>query len=412
MRFHALAGVLSVLVAAQAGAQPSASGARAVTETDFLSAVNPAHPAVVRWREAVGAARANAIATATLENPSLGLAYENPSGGGRQVDLYLSWQLPEPSRRLRLDAAQRSVEAAEASFSDDLLSLRSTLRRAYADWALAAARVNVLSLHRQRLGELAKREKVRAERGESSGLEARRLTLATTEAASRVALALASLAVARADARAWWPDLPAGAAPELPPLTPPPHAADDEHPRMLAAEATLAQRRLVRQLADRTVATPELVAGWQRQESGDESFTGPIFGLSWALPTFDRKRAQRALAQVRLEAAEASLEAVRRELTAQADGASATYRHLAAAVADAAKTEADNRSMVTATVAAFELGEVSVTDLLETLRAATEAELTALGLRAGALAAHRDLERLAGDVPNLYQETPTRGEMP
>jgi outer membrane protein TolC len=54
--------------------------------------------------------------------------------------------------------------------------------------------------------------------------------------------------------------------------------------------------------------------------------------------------------------------------------------------------------------AAFRLGETSLTDLLETHRSAAEAELAVLELHQAALAAHRDLERLAG--PESLEPTP------
>ena len=45
--------------------------------------------------------------------------------------------------------------------------------------------------------------------------------------------------------------------------------------------------------------------------------------------------------------------------------------------------------------AAFRQGEAGLTDLLETHRSVTEAELAVLDLHEAALAAHRELERLA-----------------
>ena len=63
--------------------------------------------------------------------------------------------------------------------------------------------------------------------------------------------------------------------------------------------------------------------------------------------------------------------------------------------------------------AAFRLGESSVTDLLETHRSATEAELAALDLYEAALAAARELERLDGSSPSAtisetqYSSPPT-----
>ena len=55
--------------------------------------------------------------------------------------------------------------------------------------------------------------------------------------------------------------------------------------------------------------------------------------------------------------------------------------------------------MVEAATAAFRAGETSMTDLLDTLRAAREAQTRALDLQAAALAAQRQLEAVSVGVP-------------
>ena len=49
--------------------------------------------------------------------------------------------------------------------------------------------------------------------------------------------------------------------------------------------------------------------------------------------------------------------------------------------------------MLRAAEAAFLLGELTLTDLLETWRSATEAEMSLLDVRAAAMSALRDLEQ-------------------
>ena len=72
------------------------------------------------------------------------------------------------------------------------------------------------------------------------------------------------------------------------------------------------------------------------------------------------------------------------------------YERLVTATADANAANARNEQMVTATMAAFQGGETSLTDLLDTVRSVLAAESTALRLHGAALKAHRRLERLAG----------------
>ncbi len=393
-------------------AVPSAAGQTAVvvTEAEFLAAVGEDHPAVVALREAVGEARAEALAASVLADPGLGILREDPDGAAEQIDLTVAWQPPRPGRRLAMAAADRGVDAAEARLAADRLALRLALREVYAEWAIATARVELLADHAERLAELARRERLRAERGEASGLEARRLALAAGEAGSRVALAEAEAAAARAAARGWQPALGEDAVPELPRLPPPPAGLPAGHPRLTALEQDLAAAGLERQVAARVARWPELVAGWQRQELDAGAVEGPLLGLSWPLPLLDRNRAERSLAATREEAAAARLAAARAHLEADRAGRLAAYRRLAAATREAGATAAGNDSMIAAAIAGFEHGEAGLTDLLETLRSAAEAESTALDLHAAALTAHRRLEELAGSALDLLD--PSTSEPP
>jgi hypothetical protein len=80
-----LAGILPVFTAWAAAAQ------NVVTEAEFLSALDPSHPAVVAASEEVALARAALIDARSLENPSIAIEREDPGGAGTQTDLMLSW---------------------------------------------------------------------------------------------------------------------------------------------------------------------------------------------------------------------------------------------------------------------------------------------------------------------------------
>jgi outer membrane protein TolC len=242
---------------------------------------------------------------------------------------------------------------------------------------------------------LAERQASRAERGEASGLEAHRLRLAASALRSRVALAEAESERARAEAATWNPDLPRDARPALPDLANAP-TLDGSSARIIAAEADVSAARLARQAAGRFVASPEVSLGWQRQEAGAEAIDGPIFGLAWSVPLFDRKRAARDAADASIAGAQARLELVQREVIASRAAAAKSFARLAAALAQAREELTLNGRMLDGAEAAFLQGEAELTDLLETHRSVTEAELAMLDLYGEALAVHRQLERLAG----------------
>lgn len=368
-----------------------------LTEAGFLATLEADYPGVAALAEEPARARAAAVAARTLANPELGAVREDPSGATEQIDLTLSWAPPHPGRRrLAGSAADAAVEAAERRRALALLDLRLSLREIYARWALAAERARRLEERLRRLEALELRARRRAETGEASGLEARRLTLAAAEAGAELARAEAERAAARAAVRSVRPELPEEVQLELPPLPPAPELAGTDHPRVAALEAELEAARLSHRLAGRVLEMPEVVAGWQRQEDAGGSVAGPIVGLSWALPLFERNRAEGIRAEARVSALEARLELARREVAAGRAGALAAYRRLRAWVEEARGSSAEGAAALEAVTAAFRLGEADLTDMLETFRSVSAAEVAVLDLHGEALAAHRELERAGG----------------
>jgi outer membrane protein TolC len=392
MHRFALIGLLGgFFVVAVAGATQEAP---VLTEAEFLSVLDETHPAVRESAEAVASAEAGVLAARTFANPVLEAIREDPQGPIGQTDVLFAWQIPGADRRPEIMAREGEVEAARRRFTDQLLTHRLAMRDAYATWAVAAARRERLSAQAERVEALAEREAVRAERGEASGLEARRLGLAASTLRSRVALAGVAAERARAEAAAWHPGLSADARPVLPELPEAP-ALDGADTRVRAAEAALAAAELA-QLATRPiVASPELTLGWRRQDLTPGAVDGPIFGVAWAVPLFDRRQAARRSSEAGLEAARARLELAERESAAARTAARSNFARLAAALAEARQELGATERMLDGAEAAFRQGEASLTDLLETHRSVTEAELAVLDLHEAALAAHRELERLA-----------------
>jgi outer membrane protein TolC len=401
MHRFTVAGLIPVLFTAVAGAQPPPP---VITEAEFLSALDEAHPAVLARQRQVADAEAEIVAASTLANPQLGVVREDPSGPVAQWDVLLSWELPRPSRGPEIHAAEREADAAEARLSEEVLELRLTMRRIYAEWAVSTTRSESVAAQANRVTELADRERSRAEKGETSGLEAHQLTLAAAALRARLALAEADAMASGAAARAWQPEIGDDATPVLPPL----HTATDpvgSHPREEAALAELEAAELANKGAGRYVLLPELIGGWQRQEVGSETFEGPVLGLAWAVPIFARNQAERAQTDARALAAEAELEMTRRLVEANRAGALAAYRHLAQAAAEAGESVDANERMLAGAVAAFGHGEADVTDLLTMLSLAFNSDMTALDLHAAALAAHRELERVTGQPQESPQST-------
>ena len=381
-----LAGLAAVAGAAQNGP--------VVTESEFLSALDERHPAVRESAGAVALAEARLLAARTLDNPVVEAIREDPGGPIGQTDVLVSWQIPHAARGTEIEAREGEIGAARQRLTRDLLGYRLAMREAYAGWAAAAARRQRLSAQAERVESLARREATRVERGETSGLEARRLGLAAATLRSRVALADGATERAKADAAAWNPALPANARPVLPELPGAP-SLDGADARVRAAQADLAAAELARLASRPVAASPEVRLGWQEQDLGLGSVDGPIFGVAWSVPLFDRRQAARQSAGAALEAARARLELAERESTAARTAARVNFAQLADALAEARAELGATERMLDGAEAAFRQGEAGLTDLLETHRSVTEAELAVLDLHEAALAAHRELERLA-----------------
>ena len=390
MHRYSLIGLLGGFFAVAGAAQDGP----VVTEAEFLSVLDETHPAVRQSAGAVGLAEARLLAARTFDNPVLEAVREDPGGPIGQTDVLVSWQIPGATRRPEIEAREGEIAAARRRLTDDLLGYRLAMREAYAGWAVAAARRQRLSTQAERVESLAGREAARAARGEASGLEARRLRLAAATLRSRVALADGASERARAEAAAWNPALPANARAVLPELPGAP-SLDGADARVRAAQADLAAAELARLATRPVAASPEVRLGWQEQDLGLGSVDGPIFGVAWSVPLFDRRQAVRQSAGAVLEAARARLELAERESTAARTAARINFARLAAALAEARQELGATERMLDGAEAAFRQGETGLTDLLETHRSVTEAELAVLDLHEAALAAHRELERLA-----------------
>ncbi|MEO1085897.1 MAG: TolC family protein [Acidobacteriota bacterium] len=413
MHYYALTGLVSVVVAVSGAQGPAGIAAESaietspvVTEAAFLSRLDE-HPATMARSADVPLARADLLTAEQLENPVIELRREDPSGAASQTEWLLSWQPPGPSRRLEIQAAEKSIDAAEARVDRRLRALRGEMRRDYAHWAVASLRRELLQASAERLRTLAKRESARADKGESSGLRAHRLSLAVAATEARLSLAAAEVHRSSGAVRRWWPDLPPDARPTLPELPQPstlgPPAGDgastSAHPRIAEARAEAEAADLSRQASERFLEAPLLTLGWQRQESLLDDVGGPVIGVSWAVPIFDRRRAERRAAEARLETARAEAELAAREISARRTSALRRYEALVRDV-DAAETAIEpSADMLAAAELSHRYGELPLTELLDIQRSVSDAQLARLDLLDAALGALRELEQLAPPIP-------------
>ncbi len=371
-----------------------------VDEEAFVNPVLEGSPALRVIAEPLRRAEAALARAGVAPNPRLEAGQEAPADTPRQTTVTLAWAPPLDGRRgLAVRAARAGVDAARARTEVARVALRVELRQVFADWALSAGRRNVLASQADRVGQLTEQVAARSRAGEESGLSARRLALAEAELRAGLAQAEASAVRARAIAHAWRPDLDPDARPARPVLPAPTGTDVIASLGLEALQHDTEQARFEERLSRRLWAFPELQVGWQRLAVAGGARTGPVFGAAMVVPVLDRNKSGRLESAARREAAEARLALETARFTAQLAGAREAYAGLVAAAHSAEDVAADSDRVVEAATAAFRAGEASMTDLLDTLRAAREAQTRALDLHAAALAAHRQLEAVSVGVP-------------
>lgn len=371
----------------------------ALTEADFLAAMTESHPAAVALAGERELAAAEALRASLLPNPAVEASVEEPDGAARESTAAVTWRPPLDGRRaLQREAAERGVAAAESRVEAARFRLRLDLRTAYAEWAFAWERRELLAAHLAGVRELAERARARAEAGEIPGLAARRFTLEEAQARTDLGRAEARLAAARAALVSWHPGIAPDARPAPLPLPPAPGTVPDlaGRPDLMAREREVERAEALRRLSERIFEAPELGLGWKRIEDRSAEASGPVVSAGWTVPLFDRRQADRREAEARLSTARAELELARVRAQAERAGALAAFERLRAEAAEAGRAAEQTADLLAGASASYQLGESGLTDLLDTLRAALAARITALEIREAAVDAQRDLEATAG----------------
>ncbi len=369
-----------------------------LSESQLLAAVDSGHPIHRVIGEELQRATALRRQAGALDNPDLSFVTERPRGTARQSTWSLAWTPPLDGRRgLRVEAAEASVLAAGKRLESRQLELRLELRRVFADWYVAQTRKGLFAEQVVRVEALVAWLRARADSGEASRLEQRRLALELSQLQKELAEATAEGEVARATVAGWIGCVTSETRPERPSLPETPDSLDvSSRPDLAALGHELQRSTLERRLSGRLLAAPEVFVGWQEVTEDGGRFDGPVVGFEWTIPILDRGQGRRGVAQAQLAAAEARIAVAKMRAESRLAGALEGYRTLRRAALSSTAQVADVPLVVKGASAAFRLGEAGLTDLLDTLRAALGARLSELDLIDRALAAGRELEAASG----------------
>lgn len=370
-----------------------------VTETEFLKALDGGQSATAALSDRLGAAQAEHARAGLWPNPVVEFEREAPHDAAEQTTWRIAWTPPffDGRRGAAVGASRAGLQVATYDLEASRLKLRSDLRAAFADWALNAERQIVLDHHLELIQRLSSQMQSRARSGEESGLAARRLSLVALEVQAEAVQAEAKATLARAVALVWRPDLTDEASPERPDLpVVSDTAATPIRADLLARRSEVEEAEWELRAGRRVVQFPELSFGWQRIRDDVSETAGPVMGVSWPLPLFDRQQPEKAAASAHLSAARARLELATARARAELPAARVSYARLREAALLGLETAAQVDTVERSATATFRLGESRLTDLIETLRSALSVRLAALDLYAAALQAHRELELAAG----------------
>ena len=368
--------------------------AQFLTEPQFLDTALTDHPGITAAEAAEAAAAGNRRQAGIIENPVVSWEREDPDIALRQDTWRMFWRLPFDGRKHRVAAGDAALAASISDLEATRLGTRLEMRSLFAAWYVAAERQAVLQAHLDRTSRLARWLRARAEEGEAAGVEANRLDL-EVEVIERELVAARAEAQAQRAAAAVWSDAVTGEVrPQRPFLPVPPEAVDvGDRPDLKAIAHRVAKAEAQQRLQRRVLEPPEISLGWMKLSDGVQAFDGPVLGVAWPVPVFDRNQGNRQAAAAEAVGASSQLELETRLAEQRAQAALASYSDLYPTVTPLG---AGNVDVAAAVFAAFEAGEASLTDVLDSLRASVGVQMARLESLDRTLAAERELEAAIG----------------
>jgi cobalt-zinc-cadmium efflux system outer membrane protein len=304
--------------------------------------------------------------------------------------------LPFDGRKHRVAAGDAALAASTSDLESTRLGIRLEMRSLYAAWYIAVEREAVLEAHLDRTRRLAEWLRARAEEGEAAGVEAERLDLEVEVFERELVAARAAASAERAAAAVWCDFVTDTVRPQRPFLPIPPATADvGDRPDLRAMTHRVDQAEAVERLHRRSFEPPEISFGWKKLGEEGLSFDGPVYGIAWPLPVFDRNQGNREAATAGLSVARSQLELETRLAEQRARAALAAYNDLHR-ISRPEEGGSERLDVAIATFAAFEAGEASLTDVLDALRASVDVQLARLESLDLTLAAERELEAAIG----------------
>lgn len=383
---------------------PIGAHAQVLTEADAVARALAASPRLRASRARPVQTAAEERARRALPNPTVTVQQED-AANTRDRFVLVEQELPVTGRRsLLARASVHAVGRAEAYARGDAHAIRRDARLAYTGLLAAEARERILREGLGALEGLTGRLRAREQSGEGSTFDRLRAEREHADFGADLRAATTSITEWRARLAAFIGDAGGGTGlsagddprrvPPAPPLAAIIEVARTRRPALDAANAEIERLRFER-LAAARLAWPQPVVsgGWKRTDESARSGDGYAVAVGVAIPLFSRGVAEAAAVSSALAGAEATRDAVVRDIETEVRVAHARAvdgRARAAAYQDEAL--ARSRDLVRIASLAYDDGEVGILELLDAHRTLLGAELRALDLHVEARLATIDLD--------------------
>ncbi len=358
-------------------------------------------------RARVAITRAESRARALYPNPNLLYSRE----GAGLTEFFQAEQILPISGRLKLlrEAGASQVLATEADSAFSLWQARSSLRQAFYRLLSSQMREVVYANSVTEINEVIRVLREREIQGEGSKFDRLRTERERAEVLAEVALLRSVTALDRAQILAFLPENDVGFARISGEIDSRPLALDGKqltNQALLLRQDYLAEQRRVEQYhieqraAERLrFPEPTVNGGLKRADVGQQRIGhSVVVGISIPLPLFHKGRVEVARFSAEQDRASARLQVLARQIRAAVEGNVQAFTIRSEALNEYRRELAGSGpELVRIATLAYQEGEISILQLLDTYRLQRQAQLRMIDIQSAAKEAQIELERVVGE---------------
>ncbi len=365
-------------------------------------------PELKQWLDSsVEAQRAAGEQRALWPNPKLAYEREQLLGDGSNWEegLTLSQRFDVSGKRgLSQEASHWRAQSLQADGQQQRLDLRHEVRRAFYELLYLQQRFETRAKWLRRLSKMAKTMEQRAAAGEVSRYASQRLSQELKRAETSQLAVEMEREAAWLKLQTWLGTSNVAAAREWPrvvgqllPNEIPSSAPANEAPAVQALELEARAAGAEAEAADRAwVPEFELSGGWKRAVGNGQDRHGFRIGLAIDLPLFDRGQGNATQARATRRANQGRATWIRQQWEGETQHWKARLKYSREVLAELRADSERSAQLVEVAEAAYAGGELSILELLDAYRGASEDELRTLELELAVRLAWLQQRRLTG----------------